>query len=42
MLAWRWQEQLWRYLIQLCHGMKHLHDKRILHRDIKAPRSNIV
>ena len=30
------EEAIWRYVIQLCQGMKHLHDKRILHRDIKA------
>ena len=30
------EEHLWKYVIQMCQGLKHLHDKRILHRDIKA------
>jgi serine/threonine protein kinase len=27
---------IWKYLIQLCVGLYHIHDKNILHRDLKA------
>ncbi|GAB5360067.1 hypothetical protein AAMO2058_000595600, partial [Amorphochlora amoebiformis] len=29
------EKQVWRYLIQMCGGIKALHDRNILHRDIK-------
>ena len=28
---------MWKILIGVCRGLRHIHEKRILHRDIKAP-----
>jgi NIMA (never in mitosis gene a)-related kinase len=30
------EDAIWEYLAQICHGLHYLHQKRILHRDIKA------
>jgi len=30
------EDAIWEYLAQICHGLSYLHQKRILHRDIKA------
>ena len=30
------EEQIWRYFLQLCQAIKHIHLKKILHRDIKT------
>lgn len=31
------EDTLWKILIGVCRGLRHIHEKRILHRDIKAP-----
>eukprot|EP00429_Kryptoperidinium_foliaceum_P120000 CAMPEP_0176321238 /NCGR_PEP_ID=MMETSP0121_2-20121125/71242_1 /TAXON_ID=160619 /ORGANISM="Kryptoperidinium foliaceum, Strain CCMP 1326" /LENGTH=46 /DNA_ID= /DNA_START= /DNA_END= /DNA_ORIENTATION= len=30
------EADVWRYLVGMCHGLKALHDLRILHRDLKC------
>ena len=30
------EDAIWEYLTQICRGLQYLHNKRILHRDIKA------
>ena len=29
------EDVIWRYLLQLCAGLQHLHNKRIVHRDVR-------
>ena len=29
------QEMIWKYIIQVCKGLQHLHANNIIHRDIK-------
>lgn len=30
------EEQIWKFFIQMCIGLRDIHQKRVLHRDIKA------
>lgn len=34
------EDQILDWFTQLCLGMKHIHDRKIIHRDIKAQVSN--
>lgn len=31
------EDQIWEFIIQLCRGLKCLHDVGVLHRDLKSP-----
>ena len=30
------ENAVWRYLLQICIGLQHIHSKKIVHRDLKA------
>ena len=34
--------QIWRYFAQVCDGIRHMHEARVMHRDIKVSRRHVM